>query len=168
MRIALKIYEKSGVLDDACKDWRKRPVAERTWALMQTFFTTANTERIRVISAQELGFATANAAREAALALAAAATPTTGGRNAGGGQPPNNNANNNNNNAGTTTGTSVGCYCWSHGLQWTASHTSATCTNQAEGHQAEATFGNMLGGNNVIRRKRGERPIYRKPERTQG
>jgi hypothetical protein len=144
-RIALKIFEQSGVMDDAVKDWRKKKVALRTWASIQTTFIAANKERIRLVSANELGFATANAAQ--------------------GQQPPNNPApnaargnNNSNNNGG-----SKGYYCWSHGLVFNESHTSATCTNPAEGHEATATLGNMMGGNNMIRRKRNERQVFRRP-----
>ena len=45
-------------------------------------------------------------------------------------------------------------------------HTSRTCTKPAEGHRREATALNMLGGNNTIRRSRGETAIYKRPERT--
>jgi hypothetical protein len=99
VRIALKVFEQSGVLTDAIKDWRKTPVAERTWVNIQAFFIAANKEGMRVVTANDLGFASANAAREAAQALAATATPTTGQRNAGGGGQPPNNTNNANNNA---------------------------------------------------------------------
>jgi hypothetical protein len=41
-------------------------------------------------------------------------------------------------------------YCWSHGLSKTSQHTSKTCNNQSEGHCADATIENRLGGVNKI------------------
>jgi hypothetical protein len=37
-------------------------------------------------------------------------------------------------------------YCWTHGFTKNTRHNSQTCTNQAEGHQVNATAGNTLGG----------------------
>ena len=37
-------------------------------------------------------------------------------------------------------------YCWSHWYKLAHSHTSATCTNQKEGHKSEATRWNPMGG----------------------
>ena len=58
-------------------------------------------------------------------------------------------------------------YCWTHGLGTNAEHTSKTCSKPATGHQRDATVENMMGGNNTIRRKRGEKAIYKRPERPQ-
>ena len=53
------------------------------------------------------------------------------------------------------TGTSATCpkigldpndYCWTHGYHVKLGHTSATCTNKAEGHQISATRSNTMGG----------------------
>lgn len=49
-------------------------------------------------------------------------------------------------------------YCWTHGLiarnpnntQPDRIHTSATCFNQAQGHQMSSTLTNMLGGNATV------------------
>jgi len=41
-------------------------------------------------------------------------------------------------------------YCWTHGLGFNCNHTSATCSNPAEGHHTTATVKNMHGGNNTI------------------
>ena len=56
-------------------------------------------------------------------------------------------------------------YCWTHGLGCDPTHTSTTCNSRAEGHQAQATVYNMMGGNSSIRCRRGERAIYRRPQR---
>jgi uncharacterized coiled-coil protein SlyX len=39
-----------------------------------------------------------------------------------------------------------GTYCWTHGYAVGKNHTSATCTNPADGHQKEATRSNTMGG----------------------
>ena len=52
-------------------------------------------------------------------------------------------------------------YCWTHGGTYNKNHTSKTCTKKAEGHNCEATFENMLGGNNTLQRKRGETAIWK-------
>jgi hypothetical protein len=38
-------------------------------------------------------------------------------------------------------------YCWTHGHTTNSSHTSATCNHPVEGHQANATASNAMGGN---------------------
>ena len=57
-------------------------------------------------------------------------------------------------------------YCWSHGLGPFKTHTSATCTHPQPGHQKTATMSDMRGGCCIIKRKKGERAIYKKPQRT--
>ena len=37
-------------------------------------------------------------------------------------------------------------YCWTHGYRVKVGHTSATCTNQAAGHQSTASQANIMGG----------------------
>ena len=56
-------------------------------------------------------------------------------------------------------------YCWSHGLSNNKSHTSATCSFPALNHDKTATLTDMKGGNCTIRRRKGERAIYRRPPR---
>ena len=51
-------------------------------------------------------------------------------------------------------------YCWTHGLGRDPMHTSTTCNSRAEGHQAQVTIYNMMGGNASICRRQGERAIY--------
>jgi hypothetical protein len=64
------------------------------------------------------------------------------------------------------TGPATHYYCWTHGLGVNASHTSATCTKPAPGHNKAATLDDMKGGNNTIRRRQGKKPIYTAPKRT--
>ena len=134
----IAVFERSGVLDDAIKDWHKLTPTNRTWANAQVHFKRANKERKRQATSKEAGYAAANAASRAP-----ATTPAP--------------------NQGTpTTGTTMH-YCWSHGLGFNPNHTSATCTNRAQGHVETATVENMQGGNNKIRCKRTEQAIYRPP-----
>jgi hypothetical protein len=59
---------------------------------------------------------------------------------------------------GTTTGELF--YCWTHGAGHNKEHTSSNCKNPQAGHRCEATLNNMLGGNNLIHRQRGEKQVY--------
>ncbi|CAB9524327.1 hypothetical protein SEMRO_1524_G279590.1 [Seminavis robusta] len=56
-------------------------------------------------------------------------------------------------------------YCWSHGLGPNMTHTSINCTKPVTGHRKEATVDNMMGGCYIIKRRNGERAIYRRPPR---
>jgi hypothetical protein len=38
-------------------------------------------------------------------------------------------------------------YCWTHGHTTNSSHTSTTCNHPGDGHQANATASNTMGGN---------------------
>ena len=37
-------------------------------------------------------------------------------------------------------------YCWTHGYKLTKGHSSATCSNKADGHKDTATRANTMGG----------------------
>ena len=54
-------------------------------------------------------------------------------------------------------------YCWSHGVTWTAKHTSKTChaNRRFPDHNEEATFYNMCGGCTRIMRRGGDKAIWR-------
>ena len=54
-------------------------------------------------------------------------------------------------------------YCWSHGLN--ESHDSPTCKAKDKGHKDEATVDNVMGGNNMIQRRRGEKRVFEFPEK---
>ena len=136
IRICLEAFQKSGVMDEAIKDWRKLPTANRTWANMPAHFLNANKERLRTITTSAAGFQTANAATPAVC------PPTT------------------NSSSTVRIGDCTMYYCFSHGLGKNPEHTSATCSNPREGHKREATADNMMGGINTIRRRRGERPAF--------
>ena len=64
IRLCLSAFEKSGVMNEAIKDWRKKPAANRTWANMPAHFKAANKERLREITASQAGFQAANKVAE--------------------------------------------------------------------------------------------------------
>jgi hypothetical protein len=149
IRELLKAIRKSGVMDAALSDWRKKPALERTYTYMLPHFRTENVERIRLAAtAGQQGY-TANAAGRLAsqnAANAANAAPVV---------------------QASTGGTTPLFYCWTHGLNANPEHTSASCAadKRVEGHNEAATADNMMGGNNYIRRRRGEARIYTRPGR---
>ena len=171
MREILKTFKKSGVMHDGIKDWKKKAAAAQTLANMRTHFCDANKRRLENDTAALQGYGTANAATgtnagagtitmttedlqrllDMQSANAAAQRTTTNGVPPV--PPP------------TGAGGSSYHYCWTHGLSLNPNHTSATCNRQAPGHQTAATLMNMMGGNNTIARRRGERAIYRRPQR---
>jgi hypothetical protein len=157
VRKTVTMFEKSGVLADAIRDWRKRPDPEWTWANLKTDFARANRERVRLLTSDGAGYHGANsAAQTAAAAATAAATAAAANANsalaalAAATRSP----------APTSTPTGFH-YCWSHGLGRNPEHTSATCNKPAAGHCLDATLSDMKGGNNNISRGRNERPIFR-------
>lgn len=135
VRNLLAIIEKTGVLSDGIRDWRKRPTAEWTLAHFTADFSKANKERTRLLTAGTAGYHGANAATDVTLPRAPPATPPAALASA---------------HVITNDGMKM-YYCWSHGLTKNADHTSATCQNKKEGHDCTATAGNMKGGNNRIR-----------------
>ena len=141
VRLTLKALEKSGVMEEAISDWRKKTVANRTWANMPTHFTTYNKERLRKSTAAQAGFNSANATQQ---------------------QPK---ETNNKKAAAAKVGTIELYYCFTHGLGKNPDHTSMTCTNPCAEHKKEATVDNMMGGNNTIRRRRNERSVITRPPR---
>jgi len=49
-------------------------------------------------------------------------------------------------------------YCWTHGLGFNQTHTSASCSNPTEEHCTTATVKNMQNGNNTIMSNRRHQP----------
>jgi hypothetical protein len=139
LRTLLTTFDKSGVLESAGDKWREKAAADQTWDNFQTHFIAANKTRLRKTTAKGLEYNTAN--------KASSTKDSTKSKTANDG------------------GTGMH-YCWSHGLGFNANHTSATCTNKADGHVDTATLTNMCGGNNTIRRKRDQPQVYKPKPRT--
>ena len=139
IRQLLKAFEKSGVMSEGLKDWYKKPTADQTRANFGPHFTTANKERKRMMTIASAGYGSANAAtNKPATTTAPAESNAIAEKNSG------------------------MYYCWTHGLGHSAKHTSKTCTAKSEGHVKESHAADMKGGNNTIRRKRGEKPVYKR------
>ena len=177
VRMLLRVFEKSGVLADAVTDWKKREAAQQTLVLMRTHFRNYNRRRIKdASSAGQHGFGTANAVTESHNDLQDAICTMIQEKAATGTQIPapllalmaSNKTRGSAASTKNSDSNNACCnYCWSHGLSTNPLHTSGTCTRPAKGHQATATLENMMGSNATIKRKRGERAIYKRPERRQ-
>jgi len=165
--LTLLLFESTGVFTTACDTWRVRPVANQTLVEFRLHFAAENKERLRKLTAAQLGYHSASAAvgitqmhisddftthsANAASSVRPAPPPTPSPR-------PQNQATPH---VITDDGVQM-FYCWTHGLGFNRTHTSATCANPADGHRTSATATNMQNGKNTIQ-ARGHR---RRPERT--
>ena len=136
----------TGVFSLDLREWDKKPLADRTWANFKTFFTEANKRRVKETTLGDM--------QRAFAAIGRPETPSTVGSTQPRLDTPSS--------ALTDDTSGAKYYCWTHGLSDNKDHTSRTCTNKATGHKEDATLNNMMGGNNTIRRKRGERNDYRR------
>jgi hypothetical protein len=138
LRLTLKVFEKTGLLTLAIRDWHKFDEVDQTPANFRIHFTNEIKDYNRLLTAKQAGYQGANMARDTTTeptpTTAAAATATT---------PPTTNTHI------TTSGVNM-YYCWTHGLGKNRAHTSASCTNKADGHRDEATATNLMGGNDRI------------------
>jgi hypothetical protein len=137
VRAGISNLESSGVFGDAIRDWRKRPEQQHTMQNFISDFKLADAERQRQLTTKSAGYHN----------LAAKMTTT-----------PESNT--------TSTMTNTLYYCWTHGAGPNSKHTSSTCTAPTPGHRHEACLTNMLGGNNIIHRRRGEVQVF-VPKRNQ-
>jgi hypothetical protein len=137
VRTILQAFHSSSLFEHAVREWRNKPEAAKTLVNIRTHFQEANRLRIKdnPTKRSEKAFAT-QATGGASINGTPVAEPAV------------------NMNQGRF-------YCWTHGGTYNKSHTSKTCTKKAEGHNCDATFENMLGGNNTLQRKRGETAIWK-------
>lgn len=144
VRVGRKILMETGQFDLDIREWDRRPAAQQTWPLFRAFFTAANKERAKKATAKDLTHR-ALALKRTGSGSDPRASPLTVGSNA------------------SSQGSQVDGmgYCWTHGLGNNPDHTSATCKKKGTGHQESATVSNMMGGNNTIRRARGEKSKFR-------
>ena len=146
IRAGLTNLENTSSFTEAIREWRQRPIAERTLANFEIHFAQADIERKRTLTTRSAGYHQAATVqhniqqKENEQANSATTTSKTA-------PPP----------------TPIWHYCWSHGLSRNAKHTGHNCERPAPGHRTEATITNMLGGCNTIRRGKGEREVYKKP-----
>ena len=142
IRAALINLETSGVFTEALREWRRRPVIEHNWANLLTHFNTADKERRRKSTTTgELGYANKTTHHKV------------------------DEEQNKENTAPATGAKTTMFYCWTHGYGPSSNHTSKSCTHPQEGHRTDATVDNMLGGCCIIKRRKNEKAIYRRPQR---
>jgi hypothetical protein len=142
VRAGVAIIDASGVFGDAVRDWRKLADNEHTMVNFITDFKRADAERQRQLTTKSAGYH--NVAAKTTMVQ----------------QPNTTNGNTTNANTITTLH-----YCWTHGAGPNPNHTSQTCIGPAPGHRHEACLTNMLGGNNIIHRRRGETQVFVPPKR---
>jgi hypothetical protein len=141
VRAALANLEASGLFGDAIRDWRKRPTAEKTLVNFTMDFKQADAERQRQQTTKAAGYQEAAAAVTTHIIHFANVTTID------------------------TKSANQLYYCWTNGAGPNPNHTSQNCNGPIPGHRHEATIVNMLGGNNLIHRKRGEIQVYVPPHK---
>lgn len=137
VRAGIKILENTSCFTESIREWRLKPINEQTLANFRTHFKQSDTERKRKLTSQGAGY------HQVALVQSANAATTN--------PPP-------------TEPTLY--YCWSHGASLNSAHTSATCSRPATDHCKHATLYDMQGGCNVIQRKKGEKQVFVRIQRT--
>ena len=142
MRAALKNLEASGVFIDALRDWRKRAPNTQTYDQLKMDFNAADKERRRQVTVREAGYANAAVQKH----KQSPAPPADEQEN-----------------VDPSTKAKQLYYCWSHGLGFNKTHTSATCSNKSTGHRTKATIYNMMGGCNEVHHRYGERKVFGVP-----
>jgi hypothetical protein len=137
VRTILQAFHNSSLFEHAVREWRNKPEADKNLRTIRAHFQEANRIRIKdnPTKRSEKAFATKEKSGTSpnGTQVTEPAVNATQGR----------------------------YYCWTHGGTYNKNHTSKTCTKKAEGHNCEATFENMLGGNNTLQRKRGETAIWK-------
>jgi len=136
------LLESTGIFTMACDMWHIHPAANKTLTEFCIFFMAENKECLCKLTTSLGEFHRANAAtiqgNKPVLAPHSKITvPATTNQTA---SP-----------APITTNDGISVYyCWTHGLGFNKTHTSATCSNPADSHCLTATIKNMQGGNNTI------------------
>jgi hypothetical protein len=137
----LLLIEKTGLFTEACRLWRMKPQATRTYALFQTYFYAAHRELTKTTASA--GYHSANAVKDAAYeklaAEFAAYKSEVNKKNAKSvpNTPPK---------PKLATDKKDMTYCWTHGFMSNTKHTSATCKSRGTGHVDESTGDNQMGG----------------------
>ena len=171
LRLHRSAIDASGVFAMDMAFWDRRPLAERSLPTFRTHFNEANKRRSQAVpsnvgaytktegGANSLtgagkAFAAAGSGTPASLQHVIAAVNKSAPSTNHGGTPA----------KGSILFSSDGQYwgyCWSHGLGPDGSHTSASCRSKLNGHQQDATIIDMKGGNNSVRRPKGQFSLYR-------
>jgi hypothetical protein len=166
VRLGYSIIRKTGLFEIACREWRYKAPADKTFANLQIHFKQGDRDRQLTTTAGTAGYHGANhvagpptpapQATELAAMRAQIATLTAAMAAASTSHSPPSaipgTVYTGPNMAATvaTAATGTPTYCWTHGSSNNSRHTSATCMNPAENHQAEATLENPMGGSTRV------------------
>jgi hypothetical protein len=135
IQLTLLALGKTGVHSHAIETWYDKDDAKHTWPNFLLHFNKHERTHINKMTAQVAGFHGAqNATRIPPDDQANAAAAQQAGKSK---------------DLFVSDGIPL-FYCWSHGLSKTLQHTRKTCNNQSEGHCANTTIENRLGGVNKI------------------
>ncbi len=133
--LTIILLKSTGVFTMACNFWHVHLVANKTICKFVAYFTAKNKEHLHKLMTGQVGFLSANAATISVPKLPQLTTPTIPPAPSG---------------AITTNDGLNMYYCWTHGLGFNCTHTSAMCLNPADGHYPNAMVKNMQGSNNLI------------------
>ena len=123
--LTLEALGAAGVYQHAITIWRDMPPAQQTFANFKEHINRAERNRAFALTSEGAGFQRAN---HVPAAEPPPPKPVV--------TPPR---------RARVQDTPIS-YCWTHGFIANLEHTSATCTNRAEGHDVEATGFNRKGG----------------------
>ncbi len=153
--LTLLMFEAMGIFTMACDMWHIKPMANQTLVEFREHFTNENKECLQKLTTSQLGFHNANVAT-AVTQLNLADTLTEHSANAAISMqrsphptPMSHMPHTLTPHVVTDDGVHM-FYCWTHGLGFNPTHTSATCDKPASGHCITATATSMQGGKNII------------------
>jgi len=148
--LTFTMFKNTSVFTMACDTWHICPVATQTLDDICAYFTSKNKEQLHKLTMSQVGFHSANAANTVSNAASRTLGKTTTIA------PPLMPSPTPSPSALpmplpiiTNDGIHM-YYCWTHGLGFNHNHTSATCSNPADGHNTSATVKNMHGSNSTI------------------
>jgi hypothetical protein len=131
MQATLEVLKKTGVFMTHVTIWKQKPLATWTMKTFQEFFDEADKER-NEHTTKEAGYA--NAVKTVTNSSSASANAVTS------------NNDSTHDKSYMLFGDKKIFYCWSHGGNTNANHTSATCNRPKQGHVSNSTWDNTCGG----------------------
>lgn len=152
-RLGYSIIFNTGLFTEACREWRLKPDAEQTFAILQTHFRRMDLDRLETTTTGTAGYHGANSiiqqphapvpptTEEVSLMMAELHLLRAQAHQANNVAPPS---------YAPRQPPQQLSYCWSHGTSRNTSHTSATCRNKQPGHQDTATLSNPMGGSTFV------------------
>lgn len=138
MNLTTEALRQSGVMERYLDEWERKEPAAQTLALYKTFYTKADKARRKTLTSSDAGYQ-------------AAFHTTTGTTVPPAVAPAQANASTRQETTAVRVDNLVTMfYCHTHGLGTNPNHTSRSCSNPADNHDAAATVTDMRGGNDRI------------------